>query len=107
MSFADLEARLGAVTLKRMANATVSIDGAPAVSCVYTSESDTARLGEHGYQARDLVVELAVGDAGAAAEGSLISLTYRGATRSLQVRERLPDDVHLGRASLLLEEVPA
>lgn len=107
LAFARAEARLAASLARVMTNATASIDGAAAVPCDFTSMGDVSRLGEHGYQVRGVSIVVASADAAAASEGVAVSVTYRGNVTPWQVRERLPDDVHLQRTTLLLEQVPA
>ena len=100
-AFAAAEARLGASVLKCLGNASITLADASVVDGMLRNNGREAYVGT-GMQARDIEFECAASAVTGLVEGATVSLTYRGATTSHVVSERMPDDVHLRNAIIVL-----
>lgn len=103
MSYADLEARLGAVAISRFANATLTPSAGVPISGVFTNDSMEAMVGM-GVQASRLHFACALADFPNLVKGVWVVLNFRGQDVDYLVAEVLPHDVHLQTAAVLLRK---
>jgi hypothetical protein len=103
LDFAAAEARLGASTLARLSNATLTLASSAVVTGMLRSAGREAYVGM-GMDAREIEFACALGDVVGLAEDAAVTLAYRGTSSSLRIGRRLPDDVHLGHAVFELKK---
>ena len=102
--FAAAELRLGRATSARLGNCVVRINGGESVSGTFTNAPVTASLGAAGVYARSPRVTLAAEYASGVEEGASVEIESIAATEVYYtVKARLPDELHTGIATLLLE----
>lgn len=102
-AFAAAEARLGASVLKRLGNASITLADATVVDGMLRNNGREAPVAM-GAAARQVEFECSASAVVGLAEDAAVTLTYRGASTSYLVAERMPDDVHLGTAIILLRK---
>jgi hypothetical protein len=100
-AFAAAQARLGASTLARLGNASITLANATVVDGMLRNVAREARVGI-GMNARDIEFVCPSDEVSGLAEGAAVTVTYCGAATSYKVARRYPDDVHLGQAILAL-----
>lgn len=103
VDFAAAEARLGASIRARLGNASITLENNAVVDGRLHDRGRDAQVGS-GMAGRVIEFAGALAQLSSLAEGDAVTLTYRGVSSSYLVAERLPDDVHLQEAIVLLQK---
>ena len=104
-AFAAAQARLGASTLARLGNASITLASAVVVDGMLRTTPREAMVGI-GMSARDVEFICAADQVVGLAEDAAVTLTYRGTASNYEVAERYPDNLHLGQAVVALRKLP-
>jgi hypothetical protein len=103
LAFAAAQARLGASTLARLGNASMTLASAAVVEGMLRNVPREAFVGT-GMNARDIEFVCLSADVAGLAEDAAVTITHRGTATAYKVALRYPDDVHLGQAVVALRK---
>lgn len=104
MSFAAAEVRLGRATAARLGNCTASFNGGLPVRGTFDNSAATAPLGAAGAYARQPRIACASADVAHVQIGQAVVIDHHAAIAPFYtVSARLPDELHTGMCTLLLE----